>query len=106
MLILQRWRSQEQASCLNCCQSAFPGRDSDSACCCCCSQPQLRCNCATAACPPVLCTTQAELDFALKEYVGRDTPLYHAERLSQHYKRCVTAAGSQQQRQVITLQHA
>lgn len=31
---------------------------------------------------------QAELDFALKEYVGRETPLYFAERLSQHYKRC------------------
>jgi tryptophan synthase beta chain len=30
---------------------------------------------------------QAELDFALKEYVGRETPLYFAERLSQHYKR-------------------
>lgn len=30
---------------------------------------------------------QAELDFALKEYVGRETPLYYAERLSQHYKR-------------------
>jgi tryptophan synthase beta chain len=30
---------------------------------------------------------QAELDFALKEYVGRETPLYFAERLSQHYRR-------------------
>lgn len=30
---------------------------------------------------------QAELDFALKEYVGRETPLYYAERLSQYYKR-------------------
>lgn len=30
---------------------------------------------------------QAELDFALKEYVGRETPLYFAERLSEHYKR-------------------
>jgi hypothetical protein len=30
---------------------------------------------------------QAELDFALKEYVGRETPLYFAERLSEHYRR-------------------
>jgi tryptophan synthase beta chain len=30
---------------------------------------------------------QAELDFALKEYVGRETPLYFAERLSHHYRR-------------------
>eukprot|EP00879_Flechtneria_rotunda_P000582 GHRR01000690.1.p1 GENE.GHRR01000690.1~~GHRR01000690.1.p1 ORF type:complete len:478 (+),score=148.15 GHRR01000690.1:71-1435(+) len=30
---------------------------------------------------------QATLDFALKEYVGRETPLYFAERLSEHYKR-------------------
>lgn len=30
---------------------------------------------------------QAELDFALKEYVGRDTPLYFAERLSERYRR-------------------
>lgn len=32
---------------------------------------------------------QAELDAALKEYVGRETPLYYAERLSERYKRCV-----------------
>lgn len=37
---------------------------------------------------------QAELDFALKEYVGRDTPLYYAERLSQYYKRCAQAAAA------------
>lgn len=30
---------------------------------------------------------QAELDFALKEYVGRETPLYFAQRLSARYKR-------------------
>lgn len=30
---------------------------------------------------------QAELDQILKDYVGRETPLYHAERLSEHYKR-------------------
>ena len=30
---------------------------------------------------------QAELDGILKDYVGRETPLYYAERLSEHYKR-------------------
>lgn len=30
---------------------------------------------------------QAELDAILKDYVGRATPLYHAERLSEHYRR-------------------
>jgi hypothetical protein len=30
---------------------------------------------------------QAELDAILKDYVGRETPLYHAERLSARYKR-------------------
>jgi tryptophan synthase beta chain len=29
---------------------------------------------------------QKELDGILKDYVGRATPLYHAERLSQHYR--------------------
>lgn len=29
--------------------------------------------------------TQAELDHVLKDYVGRETPLYHAERLSARY---------------------
>lgn len=29
---------------------------------------------------------KAELEKLLKEYVGRPTPLYHAKRLSQHYK--------------------
>eukprot|EP00199_Chlamydomonas_sp_CCMP681_P000681 CAMPEP_0119109432 /NCGR_PEP_ID=MMETSP1180-20130426/17905_1 /TAXON_ID=3052 ORGANISM="Chlamydomonas cf sp, Strain CCMP681" /NCGR_SAMPLE_ID=MMETSP1180 /ASSEMBLY_ACC=CAM_ASM_000741 /LENGTH=435 /DNA_ID=CAMNT_0007095187 /DNA_START=31 /DNA_END=1338 /DNA_ORIENTATION=+ len=28
---------------------------------------------------------QAELDHVLKDYVGRETPLYYAERLSKHY---------------------
>lgn len=30
---------------------------------------------------------QQELDAVLKDYVGRETPLYYAERLSDHYKR-------------------
>ena len=30
---------------------------------------------------------QAELDAVLKDYVGRETPLYHAERLSARYAR-------------------
>lgn len=30
---------------------------------------------------------QAELDAVLKDYVGRASPLYHAENLSEHYKR-------------------
>ena len=29
---------------------------------------------------------QAELATALRDYVGRETPLYHAQRLTQHYK--------------------
>jgi tryptophan synthase beta subunit len=29
---------------------------------------------------------QAEMEAILKDYVGRETPLYFAERLSQHYK--------------------
>lgn len=29
---------------------------------------------------------QAELATALRDYVGRETPLYHAQRLSEHYK--------------------
>lgn len=32
---------------------------------------------------------QAELDLLLKEYVGRPTPLYHADRLSEYYRRWV-----------------
>lgn len=31
---------------------------------------------------------QAELNAILKDYVGRETPLYYAERLSRHYRRC------------------
>ncbi len=31
--------------------------------------------------------SQAELDAILADYVGRETPLYYAERLSEHYKR-------------------
>lgn len=30
---------------------------------------------------------QAEMDAILKDYVGRESPLYHAERLSEHYRR-------------------
>ena len=30
---------------------------------------------------------QAELDGLLKDYVGRPSPLYHADRLSEHYRR-------------------
>jgi tryptophan synthase beta chain len=32
-------------------------------------------------------TFQAELDGILKDYVGRETPLYFAERLTEHYRR-------------------
>jgi|LauGreDrversion2_5_1035112.scaffolds.fasta_scaffold327291_2 tryptophan synthase beta subunit len=31
--------------------------------------------------------SQKELDSLLKDYVGRETPLYFAERLSQRFKR-------------------
>ncbi len=30
---------------------------------------------------------QAELEAQLKDYVGRPSPLYHADRLSEHYRR-------------------
>ena len=30
---------------------------------------------------------QAEFAAILKDYVGRESPLYHAERLSEHYRR-------------------
>ncbi|KAF6266528.1 tryptophan synthase beta [Scenedesmus sp. NREL 46B-D3] len=43
--------------------------------------------CTAGADPKSNGMLQAELDFALKEYVGRETPLYFAERLSEHYKR-------------------
>lgn len=33
-------------------------------------------------------SSQAELDALLKDYVGRPSPLYHADRLSEHYRRC------------------
>lgn len=32
---------------------------------------------------------QAELDHLLKHYVGRETPLYYAERLSQYFRQYV-----------------
>ncbi len=32
---------------------------------------------------------QAEFAAILKDYVGRESPLYHAERLSERYRRCV-----------------
>lgn len=31
---------------------------------------------------------QAEFAKILKDYVGRESPLYHAERLSEHYRQC------------------
>ena len=34
---------------------------------------------------------QREYAALLKDYVGRPSPLYHAERLSEHYKRWVHA---------------
>lgn len=34
---------------------------------------------------------QAELNAYLKDYVGRETPLYYAKRLSEHYRRCAGA---------------
>ncbi|XP_010546961.1 PREDICTED: tryptophan synthase beta chain 1 [Tarenaya hassleriana] len=36
---------------------------------------------------------QEELSIALRDYVGRETPLYFAERLSQHYRNPVTGEG-------------
>lgn len=36
-------------------------------------------------------SSQAELDALLKDYVGRPSPLYHADRLSEHYRRCTGA---------------
>lgn len=36
---------------------------------------------------PPSCSLQKELDGILKDYVGRETPLYFAERLTEHYKR-------------------
>lgn len=36
--------------------------------------------------PPSL-SPQSELEALLKDYVGRPSPLYHAERLSEHYRR-------------------
>lgn len=34
-------------------------------------------------------TLQAEFQGILKDYVGRETPLYYAERLSKHYAKSV-----------------
>ena len=31
---------------------------------------------------------QEELAQILKDYVGRESPLYHAERLSEYYRKC------------------
>jgi len=39
------------------------------------------------------CSLQADLDAILKDYVGRATPLYYAERLSEYYKRCAKVSG-------------
>lgn len=54
-----------------------------------------------------LLPSQAELDGLLKDYVGRASPLYHADRLSEHFRRCVYAeccgsadGGSKARRQV------
>lgn len=38
---------------------------------------------------------QAEMESILKDYVGRETPLYYAERLSEYYKRCVALLPAQ-----------
>lgn len=35
---------------------------------------------------------QEELASILKNYVGRESPLYHAERLSEYYRKCVLCA--------------
>lgn len=37
---------------------------------------------------------QAEFAAILKDYVGRESPLYHAERLSERYRRCFLNLGS------------
>jgi hypothetical protein len=36
------------------------------------------------------CLLQEQFAAILKDYVGRESPLYHAERLSEHYRRCAT----------------
>ena len=35
---------------------------------------------------PCICNMQDDFAAALKHYVGRESPLYHAERLSEHYR--------------------
>lgn len=56
------------------------------------------CSLATGAAwlpaPPGLCAQQAELEAQLKDYVGRPSPLYHADRLSEHYRRCLPAGSA------------
>lgn len=37
-------------------------------------------------CDEAFCSLQANLAAILKDYVGRESPLYHAERLSEHYR--------------------
>lgn len=36
---------------------------------------------------------QEELASILKNYVGRESPLYHAERLSEYYRKCGPCSG-------------
>jgi len=42
---------------------------------------------------PTPSSLQAVLDQDLKDYVGRETPLYYAERLSKRYTKCVGGGG-------------
>ena len=48
-------------------------------------------DCIILSCPIELLNmavvVQAKFKAILKDYVGRESPLYHAERLSEHYRR-------------------
>ena len=37
--------------------------------------------------PTLSCLPQEQFAAILKDYVGRESPLYHAERLSEHYRK-------------------
>jgi hypothetical protein len=49
-------------------------------------QQQLLLHGMACTCPALL-LPQLELKSILKDYVGRETPLYYAERLSMHYQK-------------------
>lgn len=58
----------------------------------CCWAPPNAAGVPLRPCPPCCrccprAALQSELDALLKDYVGRPSPLYHADRLSEHYRR-------------------